>query len=95
MKQILIRPIITEKTLDLAAKKNQFTFMVDGGAGKVEISKAVADKFEVTVEKVRVINVLGKKVRWGRQRIEGQRSTHKKAVVTLKDGDNINIFDIK
>lgn len=95
MKQVLIRPVITEKTLTLANDKNQYTFIVNSDAGKIEIGNAVARRFDVTVEKVRVSNVLGKKVRWGRQRIEGQRSTQKRAVITLKKGDKINIFDIK
>ncbi|KXK26182.1 MAG: 50S ribosomal protein L23 [candidate division WS6 bacterium OLB20] len=69
--------------------------MVDSSAGKIEIGKAIADKFDVTVEGVRVINTLGKIVRFGRSRIQGQRSTQKKAVVTLKKGDTINIFEIK
>lgn len=95
MKVVLIRPIITEKTLMLADKNNQFTFLVNFNAGKIEIAKAVTEKFNVSVLSVSVANTLGKRVRFGKARIEGQRETAKKAVVTLKKGDKISTFEIK
>ena len=60
MKQILVKPVITEKTLQSADKLNQYTFVVASNSGKIEVSQAVAAKFDVTVEKVRIINTIGK-----------------------------------
>ncbi|MFQ5492850.1 MAG: 50S ribosomal protein L23 [Candidatus Dojkabacteria bacterium] len=93
--QILIRPVVTEKTIELASKLNQYTFLVKPSAGKIKINEAVSGSFDVKVEKVRIVNVLGKKVRFGKSRRPGQRKNYKKAIVTLKKGDSISVFDIK
>lgn len=94
MKRVLIRPIITEKTIADADERNQYTFLVAKAANKLEIAKAIADKFEVTVENVKTLNILGKHVSFGKKRIPGIRSTFKKAIVRLKSGDSIDIFNI-
>ena len=58
--QVLKRPILTEKMLKLQENKRQYAFEVDGRANKIEVEKAVHDKFDVTVENVNIVNVKGK-----------------------------------
>lgn len=94
-KKILIKPVITEKSIMEANLNNKFTFVVSLEAGKIEIAKAIKEKFDVTVKSVTTINVLGKKVLWGKKRQPGKRNNYKKAIVTLKKGDKIALFDIK
>lgn len=95
MKKILIRPLISEKTLKDVNELNKYTFVVASLANKIEIAKAIETKFNVTVNSVNVMNVLGKKVRFGKSREPGLKQTLKKAIVTLKTGDKISVFDIK
>ena len=87
---VLIRPIITEKTT-LLMQENKYTFQVPLTANKVEIHKAVESIFNVKVEKVATIRVLGKTKRMGRTM--GKRSYYKKAIVTLKAGETIELFE--
>ena len=87
---VLIRPIITEKTT-LLMQENKYTFQVPLTANKVEIRKAVESIFNVKVEKVDTIRVLGKTKRMGRTM--GKRSDYKKAIVTLKAGESIELFE--
>ncbi len=93
--KIIIRPIVTEKTLNLAHKQNQYVFEVNAKASKVQIQKEIEAKFNVKVISVRTSNILGKQVAFGRSRISGKKSNYKKAYVNLKVGDNIKDFDIK
>lgn len=93
--EALIKPIISEKTVRLADELNQYTFAVKPYAKKIGIAKAVATKFSVTVENVRVVNVLGKKVAFGKKRQTGRQTTTKKAIVTLKEGDSIEVFKLQ
>ena len=102
VKKILIKPVVSEKSFDLAAeksdnekrnKKRKYTFVVSSGANKIEVKKAVEEMYEVEVENVNMVNIMGKRVRWGRYRETGQKSMKKKAVVTLKKGD-IDIFKV-
>jgi large subunit ribosomal protein L23 len=92
---ILIKPIITEKSLKLVDEENQYTFHVNRNAGKQDIKKAIESKFKVKVLKVRTVNVRGKRVSWGKFRIKGSRKNFKKAIVTLKSSDNIDLFKVK
>ena len=87
---VLIRPIITEKTT-LLMQENKYTFQVPLNANKVEIRKAVESIFNVKVEKVATIRVLGKTKRMGRTM--GKRSDYKKAIITLKAGETIELFE--
>ena len=87
---VLIRPIITEKTT-LLMQENKYTFQVPLNANKVEIRKAVESIFNLKVEKVATIRVLGKTKRMGRTM--GKRSDYKKAIVTLKAGETIELFE--
>ncbi|MBX6422038.1 50S ribosomal protein L23 [Thermosulfurimonas sp. F29] len=90
-REIILAPVITEKSMWLKEKYNQVTFWVHPEANKIEIRKAVEDLFKVKVEKVRTIRVKGKpKGRWPR---EGRRSLRKKAIVKLAPGQSIEFFE--
>jgi large subunit ribosomal protein L23 len=83
----------TEKTHDQAEKYHQITFRVVKNATKIEIKKAVEEIFKVGVEAVRICNVKGK-VKKFRQR-QGCRSDWKKAMVSLREGHDINLAEFK
>lgn len=89
-RDIIIRPIITEKT-SMMMQDNKYTFKVALGANKVEIRQSIEDIFDVKVEKVNTIRVLGKIKRMGKH--EGKRSDYKKAIVKLAEGNTIKIFE--
>jgi large subunit ribosomal protein L23 len=82
--QIIVAPLITEKTTLLKEKGPVLVFRVDRRANKVEIRQAVEALFKVKVAQVRTQSVTGKNKRVGR--FEGKRSDWKKAYVTLKPG---------
>lgn len=88
---IIKTPVITEKAGDAKDKLNKITFLVNPKVGKVAIRNAVKAIFGVTVEKVNLLNQKGKIKKLGRS--EGRRPDRKKAIVTLKKGDNIEVFD--
>lgn len=79
---IIIRPIITEKSMDDMAE-NKYTFVVDKRANKTEVKKAIETIFGVDVEKVNTMNMLGKIKRQGMH--SGRRPSLKKAIVKLTD----------
>ena len=88
---IIIRPIISEKSMDQSADK-KYTFQVALSANKIEIKKAVEEIFGVKVEKVTTMNFDGKLKRMGR--FEGRRAAYKKAVVKLTaDSKTIEFFE--
>ena len=86
---IIIRPVITERSFDMQ-EYNRFTFEVAKTASKIEIAKAVEEIFDVKVLKVNTVNVKSKKKRM--RNIEGKTRTWKKAIVTLAEGDTIELF---
>ena len=88
------RPIITEKSLQEAAK-GFYTFEVDKKARKGQIKKAIEEQFNVQVKKVRTLSCKGKKRRFGRRRIEVRMPAFKKALVKLKEGQKIDIFEVR
>ena len=90
-RDILIRPKITERTTDLMAD-GKYVFIVDKRANKIQIADAVAEVFNVKVEKVNTVNVKGKTVRRGRT--EGKRNNYKKAIVKLAPGETIEFFTV-
>ena len=77
---IIIRPIITEDSMNEMANK-KYTFVVDRRANKVEVKRAVEEVFGVEVEKVNTMNMMGKVKRMGRN--QGKRADWKKAIVKL------------
>lgn len=90
-RDIIVRPIISERSMDDSAL-NKYTFEVAKKANKVEIKKAVEEIFDVTVEKVTTMNMLGKLKRRGR--FEGRRPNWKKAIVKLTpDSKKIEFFE--
>ena len=88
---VVIRPIITEKSMTGIAKK-VYTFRVASEAGKIEIARAVEELFDVQVAKVNTISVRGRARRVGRS--SGYTSDWKKAIVTLKENSKaIEFFE--
>ncbi len=88
---IIIRPIITEKSMNGAAMK-KYTFEVAKNAEKIQIKKAVEELFGVKVEKVNTLNVRGRLRRQGRH--QGYTRSWKKAIVKLtEDSKGIEFFD--
>jgi len=88
--QVLHRPLITEKSTGLQAQ-GKYAFKVDGKANKPQIKQAVEKAFNVSVAKVNVMTVPGKGRRVGRRVI--QTPSWKKAIVTLRTGDKIELFE--
>ena len=88
--QIIIRPIVTEKSADLQADNNQFVFEVHRDSNKIEIRKAVELVFGVRVQQVRTMVMRGNLKRVGR--FYGKTRQWKKAVVTVHPGDNIDLY---
>lgn len=91
----LKRPILTEKMLKLQEAKRQYAFEVDSTVNRIDIKKAIQQKFDVTVQQVNIINVKGKAKQMNTRRgiTKGKRSDWKKALVTLREGDSINFFE--
>lgn len=89
--QVIKKILITEKSNIDREAANKYHFEVDRRANKVEIGSAVEKLFKVTVTDVRVFNVLGKKKRMGK--VMGQKSSWKKAVVTLAKGSRIEVAE--
>lgn len=88
---ILVRPVITEKSSQLMAGQNTYVFEVGIGANKIEIKRAIEQVFGVSVEDVRTVTVRGKNKRFGR--FYGKRSNWKKAYVRLADGNALNFYE--
>jgi large subunit ribosomal protein L23 len=86
---VVIRPIVSEKSYDLMAQ-NRYTFEVHRDARKEQIAQAIEEIFGVRVEKVNTMNVSGKprRLRYNK----GLSRSWKKAIVTLKAGDTIDLF---
>ncbi len=87
---IIKRPLVTEKSTT-AREGNKYIFEVDRRANKIEIGNAVEKIFKVKVVDVRTMNITGKKKRIGR--IVGQKSDWKKAIITLAEGNTIEMFE--
>ena len=88
--QIIIRPLITEKNTNLM-ELNKYSFEVDRSANKHQIKQAVESIFNVSVVKVHTMNKRGKLRRRGQQ--FGYTADWKKAIVTLAEGDRIELFE--
>lgn len=88
---ILVRPVITEKSSYQMAGQNTYVFEVGLTANKIQIKRAIEQVFGVSVEDVRTIVVRGKNKRFGR--FYGKRPNWKKAYVRLADGDALNFYE--
>lgn len=87
---VLIKPLVSEKSMGLM-EDQKYVFIVDKNANKVEIKYAVQELFKVSVLNVTTMIVRGKMKRMGRY--IGKRPDRKKAIVTLKPGDKIEVFE--
>ena len=88
--QVILRPLITEKATILASE-GKYAFQVDRRANKNQVRVAVQTVFDVTVVKVNTMNVRGKTRRVGNRTI--RKGDWKKAIVTLVEGDTIQLFE--
>ncbi len=88
---VVVRPIVTEKSSLLKDGGNQYVFEVARTANKIEIAKAVERLFTVTVMSVRVMNIEGKKRRLGKS--SGKRPDWRKAIVKVNPKDKISFFE--
>lgn len=90
---LIIKPVITEKTIALAKNSNQYTFDVAAAANKAAAAKELAELFKVKVTGVKAHNRLGKMTSFGRGRRGETKKTDRKIMVfKLKDGDKIEAF---
>ena len=89
-RDIILRPIITEKTMKMMAEDNKVTFEVAKGANKVLVRQAVEALFKVDVVKVNMQNTKPKTKRVGRY--TGKTSAVHKAIVKIKEGQSIDLF---
>lgn len=89
---VILKPVVSEKSYDLIEDLNTYTFEVDPRAGKEEIRDAVEAIFEVSVVRVNTMNRKGKRKRHGYRM--GKRKDVKRAVVTLVAGDSIDLFGV-
>ena len=96
---VLVRPVVTEKTTAQIEEKNVYTFIVNKDANKHEIARAVEKMWDVTVLDVRTMRYSGKAKRSILGRVHknwslGRRPSFKKAVVQLADGDHIEFYEV-
>lgn len=89
--QYLVRPLMTERSTISKEKHNQYFFEVVPNATKPDIRRAIEEIFKVKVVSVRTMNVRGKMRRFGRS--EGKRPDWKKAIVTLGEGQKIDLVE--
>lgn len=92
IREIIISPILTEKSNHQLSHNNSYTFKVSTRANKIEIKKAIEKIFSVVVSDVNTMQMYGKVKRMGR--FSGKRPDWKKAIVTLKKGYSIPDFDV-
>jgi large subunit ribosomal protein L23 len=89
---VLIRPVVSEKTTGLMDNRT-YVFVVDPRATKVDVRNAVEQAFNVKVTNVNTLNRKGKSTRNRRTGVVGTRPSTKRAIVTLAEGDSINLFE--
>ena len=91
--QVVIAPVISEKSTLVGEKQNQYVFRVMQDATKAEVKAAIESLFKVTVDAVNVVNIAGKQKRFGRSM--GRRRNIRKAYVSLAAGQEINFAQTK
>lgn len=91
IRNIIKKPLVTEKASIMKEKDNKYTFMVDKNANKFQIKQAIETLFKVKVESVHTSNYLGKEKRMGMH--SGYKSDWKKAIVKLGKGQEIQMVD--
>ena len=91
-RDVILRPVVSEKSYGLL-DANAYTFIVHPDANKIQIRQAVESIFGVKVAKVNTLNRNGKRRRNRRSWTYGQRPDTKRAVITLVEGDRIDLFE--
>ena len=89
--EVLIQPLLTEKITAMREGSNKVGFLVKPDANRIEIKRAVESALKVKVVKVNVLNMNGKTKRLGR--FAGKRPDWKKAIVTLKEGEKLELYE--
>ena len=89
--QVLIRPLLTEKVTSLRESGNTVAFVVSSRANRVEVRRALESLLKVKVERVNILNEMGKTKRLGR--FVGKKQDWKKALVTLKAGEKLELYE--
>lgn len=89
---VLLAPVVSEKSTELGDKKRTVSFRVAPDARKDEIARAASKLFEVKVENVRIVNMRGKTV--ARGGVPGRRAAWKKAYIRLAEGSDINFSEL-
>ena len=90
-RDIIIKPIVSEKSMNLITANNTYSFMVAREANKIDIKNAIEEVFAVTVDKVNTMNLKGKMRRMGRN--QGKKPDWKKAYIKLVSGDSIEVIE--
>ena len=88
--KVLIKPVVSEKA-SFIGQYNQYIFEVALKANKIEVKKAIKALYGVDAIKVNIVNISGKNIRYGRQR--GKTKKWKKAIITLKEGQSIQVYE--
>ena len=91
-RDVILEPVVSEKSYNLL-DEGAYTFKVHPDANKIEIRQAIEEIFNVRVSKVNTLNRQGKRKRNRRSWTYGRRADTKRAVVTLVDGDRIDLFE--
>jgi large subunit ribosomal protein L23 len=91
-RDIIFQPVVSEKSYDLVSDNNSYTFIVDRRSNKTEIKLAIQKIFDVKVVSVNTMNRIGKQKRTGWT--VGKRKDTKRAIVTLADGESIDVFEV-
>jgi large subunit ribosomal protein L23 len=90
-RDVIIRPVVTERSTTMADENDAFTFIVADDANKIEIRRAVELMFDVKVRTVRTMRYRGKWRRVGRK--QGRRPGYKKAIIKLAEGERIDVYE--
>lgn len=88
---VLRRPLLTEKATIAREVANEYAFEIDPRANKIDVKRAIEKLFEVKVKSVRTVNRQGKIKRMGIH--QGRRAAWKKALVTLEEGNTLDLFE--
>ena len=89
---LILAPVVSEKSYDLIENENTYTFEVDPRSNKEEIRDAIEEVFDVTVLRVNTMNRKGKRKRSGYT--IGRRKDVKRAIVKIAEGDSIDLFGV-
>ena len=93
MKTVIIKPIVTEKSMASTGGPAKYTFAVDQFATKTDIKLAIKKAFNVQVVSISTSKIKGKRVKIGKRRIEESETATKKAIVVLKKGEKISFVE--